>query len=47
VPKGKRHTPEPIVRILRDVETGHAAGRHIAQTYQDLAISEKTYYCWY
>jgi hypothetical protein len=24
--KGKRHTPEQIVRILRDAEADHAAG---------------------
>lgn len=46
MPKGKRHTPEQIVRILRDMEAGHAAGRHIAQICQDLGISEKTYYRW-
>jgi len=28
--KGKRHTPEQIVRLLREVEAGRAAGRHIA-----------------
>lgn len=32
------------MRILRDVEAGHAAGRHISRICQDLAISEKTYY---
>lgn len=46
MPKGKKHTPEQIVRLLRDVEAGHASGRSIGQICQDLAISEKTYYRW-
>ena len=46
MPKGKKHTPEQIVRFLRDAEAGHAAGRNIAQICQDLGVSEKTYYRW-
>ena len=46
MPKGKRHTPEQIVRLLRDAEAGHAAGRTITQICQELAVSEKTYYRW-
>lgn len=46
MPKGKRHTPEQIVRLLRDVEAGRAAGRHIGQICQEIGISEKTYYRW-
>lgn len=46
MPKGKKHTPEQIVRLLRNVEASHAAGRNIAHICQDLAISEKTYYRW-
>jgi putative transposase len=43
---GKRRTPEQIVRILRDVEAGHVAGRTMAQMCQELGISEKSYYRW-
>jgi putative transposase len=46
MPRGKKHTPEQIVRLLRDVEAAHAAGRHIGQICQELGISEKTYYRW-
>jgi putative transposase len=46
MPKGKKHTPEQIVRFLRDAEAGHAAGRSVAQICQDLGVSEKTYYRW-
>jgi putative transposase len=46
MPKGKRHTPEQIVRLLREAEAGHAAGRTITQICQELAVSEKTYYRW-
>ena len=42
VSKGKRHTPEQIVRILREAEDGRSTrevcGRH--------NISEQTFYCW-
>jgi len=46
MPRGKKYTPDQIVRLLRDVEAGHAAGRHIARICQGLGISEKTYYRW-
>ena len=46
MPKGKRHTPEQIVRLLRDAEAGHTAGRSVSQICQELAVSEKTYYRW-
>lgn len=29
MPKGKGHIPEQIVRLLRDVEAGHAPGRDL------------------
>ena len=31
MPKGKRHTPEQIVRILRDAEAAQAAGKSVSQ----------------
>jgi putative transposase len=46
MPKGKRHTPEQIVRLLRQAEAGQAAGGTVSQICQELAVSEKTYYRW-
>jgi putative transposase len=46
MPKGKRHTPEQIVRHLRAAEAGLAAGRTMGQICQDIGVSEATYYRW-
>ena len=46
MPKGKKHTPEQIVRHLRDAEAGLAAGRTIGQICQEIGVSEQTYYRW-
>lgn len=46
MPKGKKHTPEQIVRHLRDAEAGLAAGRTVGQICQEVGISDKTYYRW-
>ena len=40
--KGKRHTPEQIVRILREAE----GTRTIAQVSSEYNISEQTFYRW-
>lgn len=42
----KRHTPEQIVRKLRDAETMLHAGQPLATVLQKLQISEQTYYRW-
>ncbi len=44
--KGKKHTPEQIVRKLREAEAGLASGRTIGQICQALSISEQTFYRW-
>jgi len=46
MPKGKKHTPEQIVRILRDAEAAQAAGKSMGQICQEIGISDKTYYRW-
>lgn len=46
MPKGKKHTPEQIVRILRDAEAAQAAGKNMGQICQEIGISDKTYYRW-
>ena len=42
----KRHTPEQIVRKLRDAEADLAAGMTIGQICQKLEISEATFNRW-
>ena len=44
--KGKKHTPEQIVRKLREAEAALATGRTIGQICQGLSISEQTFYRW-
>src|SRR5665811_2540622 len=46
MPKGKRHTPEQIVRHLRNAEAHLAAGRTVGQICQEIGVSEQTYYRW-
>lgn len=42
----KRHTPEQIVRKLRDADAMLAAGRDVAAVLQSLEVSEATYHRW-
>jgi len=44
--KRKRHTPEQIVRKLRDAEADLAVGRPIAEICQKLGVSEATFHRW-
>jgi putative transposase len=44
--KGKRHTPEQIIGLLRQAEAELANGNNIAQVCQKLAVSEQTFYRW-
>ena len=42
----KRHSPEQIVKKLRDADAMLNAGQDVAAVLQALAISEQTYYRW-
>ncbi len=44
--KGKKHTPEQIIRKLREAEMMIAAGKTIGQIAQALTISEQTFHRW-
>ena len=44
--QGKRHTPEQIIRKLREADTMLAAGQTIGQVVQALEISEQTFHRW-
>jgi putative transposase len=42
----KRHTPEQIVRMLRQAEAKLAAGSSVPETARELGISEATFHRW-
>ena len=42
----KRHTPEQVVRKLRDAEAGLAAGKSIDEVCKRLEVSQQTYFRW-
>ena len=42
----KRHTPEQIVKKLRDADAMLNAGRDLAAVIQSLEVSEATYHRW-
>lgn len=44
--RGKKHTPEQIVSLLRQVEVAVASGKTTAQACKEAAITEQTYYRW-
>ena len=44
--RGKRHTPEQIVRKLRQADAMLAAEKTIGQVVQALEISEQTFHRW-
>jgi putative transposase len=43
---GKRHSPEQIVRKLRQAEARLAAGASIPEAARELGISEATFHRW-
>ena len=44
--KRKRHTPEQIIRKLREAESMLSAEKTIGQVCQALEVSEQTYHRW-
>ncbi len=42
----KRHTPEQIIRKLREAEVALAQGQTTAEVARKLSITEQTYYRW-
>ena len=42
----KRHTPEPIIRMLRQAEAELAAGASVPEIAKRLGISEATFHRW-
>ena len=44
--KNKRHTPEQIVRMLREAEARLSAGASIQEVARDLGVSEATFHRW-
>lgn len=43
---GKRHTPEQIIRKLREADTMLAVGKSIGQVCQSMEVSEATFHRW-
>ena len=44
--KSKRHTPEQIIKKLREADMLIASGKTIGQVAQALEISEQTFHRW-
>ena len=44
--KRKKHTPEQIVRKLREADAALAGGETVAEISKGLSISEQAYYRW-
>lgn len=44
--KGKKHTPEQIIRKLRRAETRMAEGATVGEVCRELEVSEATYHRW-
>ena len=44
--KRKRHTPEQVIRKLREAELLQGQGQSLGQICQKLAVSEQTFHRW-
>jgi transposase len=43
---GKRHEPEQIVKLLREMDVLTAHGKAVPQACKQIGVSDKTYYRW-
>ena len=46
MPKRNRHTPEQIIRKLREAEVGLSKGQTTAQVCKAIGVTQQTYYRW-
>lgn len=44
--KGKKHSPEQIIKKLREADAMLASGKTIGQVAQTLEVSEQTFHRW-
>ena len=44
--RGKKHTPEQIVNLLRQIEVAVANGKTTPLACKEVEITEQTYYRW-
>ena len=44
--KRKRHSPEQIVRKLRDAEADLSSGKSVEESCRKLGVSQQTYFRW-
>ena len=43
---GERHSPEQILRKLREVEVALSRGETVARTVRQIGVTEQAYYRW-
>jgi putative transposase len=46
MPRGKKHSAEQVVNLLRQIEVGIANGKTTVQACKEASITEQTYYRW-
>jgi putative transposase len=46
MPRGKKHSAEQVVNLLRQIEVGVANGKTTVQACKEASITEQTYYRW-
>ena len=44
--RGKKHTPEQVVNLLRQIEVAVANGKSTAVSCKEAVFTEQTYYRW-
>ena len=44
--RGKKHSAEQVVNLLRQIEVGVASGKTTVQACKEASITEQTYYRW-